>query len=319
MTLVPGSTTPSPGSRRYCREREWAGFDPYDALNSELFARTPLAKSRVARLALTQFLKRSPVNFRPLLGIRPHQNPKALGLFLSFYVGACEGGRRGRAPARRDGGAPAPGASFAWNALLVLGVQLSVADADQARADGSRRTSSARRSPPMACSTPTRPGSATSGSRRPSAPASTWPGSCTGSDGRARGVRLSAAGHPGADSQRQLPRRRAALPAGAGHGRRRARSMPPSAPRGTPRRSQRDDGSWAYGTARRSSGWTAFTPGSTCARCSRSARTSAPTSSSRAPKGLRILPGALLHAARRAEVLPRPDLSRLTSTAWRRA
>ena len=69
----------------YCRDRSWAGFDPYDALNSELFARTPLARSRAARLVLTQFLKRSPVDVRPLLRIRPHQNPKALGLFLSSY------------------------------------------------------------------------------------------------------------------------------------------------------------------------------------------------------------------------------------------
>ncbi len=70
----------------YCRSHQWAGFDPYDALNSELFARTPLAKNRVARLAFTQFLKRSPVNLRPLLRIRPQQNPKALALFLMAYV-----------------------------------------------------------------------------------------------------------------------------------------------------------------------------------------------------------------------------------------
>ena len=76
----------------YCRERQWAGFDPYDALNSPLVERTPLGRSRVARLALTQFLKRSPVNVRPLLGIRPHQNPKALGLFLSFYAARAASG-----------------------------------------------------------------------------------------------------------------------------------------------------------------------------------------------------------------------------------
>ena len=76
----------------YCRQREWAGFDPYDALNSEVFARTPLANSRVARLALTQFLKRSPVNLRPLLRIQPHQNPKALALFLMSYVRLARAG-----------------------------------------------------------------------------------------------------------------------------------------------------------------------------------------------------------------------------------
>jgi hypothetical protein len=76
----------------YCRNRQWAGYDPYDALNSEWFARTPLAKSQVARLALTQLLKRSPVDLRPLLRIRPHQNPKALGLFLSFYARRAKAG-----------------------------------------------------------------------------------------------------------------------------------------------------------------------------------------------------------------------------------
>ena len=76
----------------YCREREWAGFDPYDALNSSLFANTPFARSRIARLALTQLLKRSPVNLRPLLRIEPHQNPKALGLFLSYYARRARGG-----------------------------------------------------------------------------------------------------------------------------------------------------------------------------------------------------------------------------------
>ena len=85
----------------YCRSRNWAGFDPYDALNSELFARTPLVHSRLARLAFTQFMKRSPVNLRPLLRIRPHQNPKALGLFLSFYVRRA---RAGDAAARAAAG-----------------------------------------------------------------------------------------------------------------------------------------------------------------------------------------------------------------------
>jgi len=92
----------------YCRSRDWAGYDPYDALNSGRFARTPLARSRLARLALTQLLKRSPVNFRPLLGIVPHQNPKALGLFLSFY---------GRRLVAGDAGAAAPARAVAARLL----------------------------------------------------------------------------------------------------------------------------------------------------------------------------------------------------------
>ena len=90
----------------YCRDREWAGVDPYDALNSPLVERTPVGKSRLVRLALTQFFKRSPINFRPLIRIRPHQNPKALGLFLSFYAGRArtgdeDAGRHARTVAQR--------------------------------------------------------------------------------------------------------------------------------------------------------------------------------------------------------------------------
>jgi hypothetical protein len=70
----------------YCRARDWAGYDPYDALNSKRFARTPLAKSSIARLALTQTLKRSPLDFRRLLAIPPQQDPKATALFLMTYV-----------------------------------------------------------------------------------------------------------------------------------------------------------------------------------------------------------------------------------------
>ena len=66
----------------YCHSNNWAGHDPYDALNSELFKRLPFLDFWLPRLALTQILKRSPVNFRPLLMIPKTQNPKALALFL---------------------------------------------------------------------------------------------------------------------------------------------------------------------------------------------------------------------------------------------
>jgi hypothetical protein len=92
LTTVPGLEDTIVKLEAYCREHHWAGFDPYDALNSELFARTPLSKSRVARLAFTQFLKRSPVNLRPLLRIPPTQDPKAIALFLMSYIRRARGG-----------------------------------------------------------------------------------------------------------------------------------------------------------------------------------------------------------------------------------
>jgi hypothetical protein len=70
----------------YCRSNDWAGYDPYDALNSRLFKAVPVLDSRVPRLVLTQALKRLPVNFRPLLAIPATQNPKGLALFLSSFI-----------------------------------------------------------------------------------------------------------------------------------------------------------------------------------------------------------------------------------------
>lgn len=71
---------------KYCRENNWAGDDPYDALSSELFKQFPALDSKLPRLVMTQALKRSPVNLRRLLRIRPTQNPKALALFMSSFL-----------------------------------------------------------------------------------------------------------------------------------------------------------------------------------------------------------------------------------------
>ncbi len=51
----------------YCRANDWAGYDPYDALNSRLYQSLPILHFRLARLVLTQGLKRCPLNLRPLL------------------------------------------------------------------------------------------------------------------------------------------------------------------------------------------------------------------------------------------------------------
>jgi hypothetical protein len=70
----------------YCQANEWAGYDPYDALNSRLFAAVPMLDRKIPRLVLTQALKRLPVNVRPLLAIPKTQNPKGLALFLSAFI-----------------------------------------------------------------------------------------------------------------------------------------------------------------------------------------------------------------------------------------
>jgi len=70
----------------YSRNNEWAGFDPYDALNSRVFNLTPFRKSRVCRIAMTQIMKRLPFNLRPLLLVPRAQNPKAIALFLMAFL-----------------------------------------------------------------------------------------------------------------------------------------------------------------------------------------------------------------------------------------
>ena len=70
----------------YCRENDWAGYDPYDALNSRVYLALPFLHSRWPRVILTQALKRSPVNIRPLAGVPKTQNPKALGLFAETLL-----------------------------------------------------------------------------------------------------------------------------------------------------------------------------------------------------------------------------------------
>jgi hypothetical protein len=65
----------------WCRARGFAGYDPFDGLNSRLFQATPLRHSRSARLAWTQFHKRSPINFRPLIRIPRERNSKGMALF----------------------------------------------------------------------------------------------------------------------------------------------------------------------------------------------------------------------------------------------
>lgn len=70
----------------YCRANRWAGYDPYDALNSRVLQALPFLNFKMARLILTQTVKRCPVNFRPLLLVPESPNPKGTALFLSSLV-----------------------------------------------------------------------------------------------------------------------------------------------------------------------------------------------------------------------------------------
>ena len=70
----------------YCQANDWAGYDPYDSLNSQVLKYLPFLDFRLFRLGLTQMLRKSPLNFRPVLGVPKTQNPKAIALFLMAFL-----------------------------------------------------------------------------------------------------------------------------------------------------------------------------------------------------------------------------------------
>jgi hypothetical protein len=70
----------------YCKLNDWAGYDPYDGLKSPMFKWFPFLQNRPARLIFIQFMKRSKLNFRVIMGISKDRNPKGLALFSSAVV-----------------------------------------------------------------------------------------------------------------------------------------------------------------------------------------------------------------------------------------
>ena len=71
----------------WCREHDFAGHDPFDALNSRLFQAMPLAQSRNARFVWTQLVKRSPVDVRALARVPADRNAKGIALFALAAIG----------------------------------------------------------------------------------------------------------------------------------------------------------------------------------------------------------------------------------------
>lgn len=61
---------------------KFAGYDPFDGLNSRFFDLAPSLRKTKLGLAWIQFHKRSPVNLRPLCLVPPKRNPKGVALFI---------------------------------------------------------------------------------------------------------------------------------------------------------------------------------------------------------------------------------------------
>lgn len=78
-------TTSFNALKSYCEAENFAGWDPYDGLNSKVFKATPLKRWDLARLAWIQSFKRSPINLRKLLLVPKQHNAKGIGLFLNGY------------------------------------------------------------------------------------------------------------------------------------------------------------------------------------------------------------------------------------------
>jgi hypothetical protein len=75
-----------------CRAAGFAGYDPFDGLESRIFQATPLRRFRPSRLAWQQFVKRSPFNLRPLLMVPRGVNSKGLALFMLAVISRCRAG-----------------------------------------------------------------------------------------------------------------------------------------------------------------------------------------------------------------------------------
>jgi len=69
----------------YLDTHDLKGYDPYDALNSEILYKLSFNK-KFLKIIYTQALKKLPINLRPLLFIKKDYNPKGLGLFLTGYI-----------------------------------------------------------------------------------------------------------------------------------------------------------------------------------------------------------------------------------------
>lgn len=70
----------------WAREREYAGWDPYDGLNSSILPDS----NWLFRLCSLHAVGKSPVNLRPLLDIPEERNPKGIALFALAYLDLYE-------------------------------------------------------------------------------------------------------------------------------------------------------------------------------------------------------------------------------------
>ena len=69
---------------------DFCGADPFDGLNSRIFAKLPFSSLPIARLAWLQLFKKSPYDFRALAKVPPSTNPVTLALAARTYARSGE-------------------------------------------------------------------------------------------------------------------------------------------------------------------------------------------------------------------------------------
>ncbi|MEI6766960.1 MAG: hypothetical protein WCM76_15120 [Bacteroidota bacterium] len=75
----------------YAEERDYTGYNKYDALDSKLLMGLSFG-NKFLRLLYSQVVMRSPVNIRPLLFVPKSRNPKGFALFAMAYMNRFKAG-----------------------------------------------------------------------------------------------------------------------------------------------------------------------------------------------------------------------------------
>jgi hypothetical protein len=70
----------------WAAERAWRGTDPYEGLSASRPIVAPLKRTPLGRRLLIQAVKRSPLDLRPVLGIRPEPNAASVAWMVSAYA-----------------------------------------------------------------------------------------------------------------------------------------------------------------------------------------------------------------------------------------
>ena len=84
--ILPRFTTIAGDLQASAALRDYAGYDPFDGLNSAVFSIVPQLKEGLFGLVWIQAHKRSLINLRPMMGVAKGRNPKGIGLFVLGFL-----------------------------------------------------------------------------------------------------------------------------------------------------------------------------------------------------------------------------------------